>query len=160
MSSSDLRATILVIDDSAAYRSLLKGALIPAGFDVIEAADGEQGLKLASQYRPAAMTVDGILPGIHGPAVIRRVRLDPQIRTTPCLFLTGNEDLGTEIEALESGADAFAKKTQPLALIVARISAMVRASTTTCGSMRWCRSFATTVTTSSARTTAKLRSKK
>lgn len=128
MSGIHARPTILIIDDSALYRRALSLALTPAGFEVLEADDGEHGLKLAAQHRPAAMIVDGVLPGMDGPSVIRRVRLDPHIRSTPCLILTVDEDRSAEVHALESGADAFARKGQQMELIVARVKAMVRAS--------------------------------
>ncbi|HRE92220.1 MAG TPA: response regulator, partial [Myxococcota bacterium] len=63
---------ILVIDDSATYRGELREALEAAGYRVDEAETGELGLLKLSERRPDAVIVDGALPGIDGPTVVRR----------------------------------------------------------------------------------------
>jgi two-component system, NtrC family, sensor kinase len=121
--------TILVIDDSITFRESLKEALLEAGFDVLSAATGEDGLKLAADRRPAALIVDGMLPGIDGATVIRRARLDAVLRRVPCLLLTASEEGGgAEIAALEAGADAFVRKEEDIAVILARLRAMLRSA--------------------------------
>jgi DNA-binding response OmpR family regulator len=121
--------TILVIDDSITFRESLKEALLEAGFDVLIAATGEDGLKLAADRRPAALIVDGMLPGIDGATVIRRVRLDGVLRRVPCLLMTASEEGGgAEIAALEAGADTFVRKEEDIAVILARLRAMLRSA--------------------------------
>lgn len=65
-------STILVIDDSPTYRAALEEALQAAGFGVVTAGSGEDGLRIAAERRPTAVIVDGVLPGADGAAVIRR----------------------------------------------------------------------------------------
>lgn len=120
--------TLLLIDDSEPYRKALKIALESAGFSTLEADDGESGFKLAEQHRPDAVLVDSALPDIDGALVVRRLRLDPQLRRTPCILLTDSGDSIAEVRALDAGADSFVSKSQELDLIVARVSAMMRAS--------------------------------
>ena len=120
--------TVLVIDDSAAFREALKAALEAASYHVIECDSGEEGLRLASDRRPSAIVVDGQLPGIDGATVIRRIRLDAALRALPCLLLTASEDRGAEVHALDAGADAFVRKDEDIALIIARIKAVLRSA--------------------------------
>ena len=120
----DLR--ILVIDDSLTFREELADILRNRGYDVHTAESGEEGLRLAADLRPDAIVVDGQLPGMDGSAVIRRIRLDAALRTTPCLFLTASEDANGELRALEAGADTFLQKGDDEAVLLARLSAAVR----------------------------------
>src|SRR6185436_7093366 len=70
------RTLVLVIDDSPTFLHELGGALERAGYGVVTAASGEEGLQIAATRRPGALVVDGVLPGIDGATVIRRLRLD------------------------------------------------------------------------------------
>ncbi|HEY8088754.1 MAG TPA: response regulator, partial [Polyangiaceae bacterium] len=121
-------ATVLVIDDSATFREELRHALENAGYGVLTASSGEQGLRIAAGSRPTAVLVDGVLPGIDGTAVIRKIRLDAALRGTPCVLLTGSEGAATELRALDAGADAFIRKEEDLDVILARLAAVLRAS--------------------------------
>src|SRR5262249_26132482 len=115
--------TVLVIDDSVTFRSALAAALEDAGYHVLAAASGEQGLRMAADARPAAVIVDGHLPGIDGATVLRRLRADLALRRTPSLLLTSSEEPGAELGAFEAGADAFVRKDEEMAVILARLSA-------------------------------------
>ena len=119
-------APVLVIDDSATLREQLRELLAGAGYVVRCAATGEEGLRAAAQEPPAAVIVDGQLPGIDGATVIRRLRLDAALRDVPCLLLTSAEGTDTELQALDAGADAFVRKTDDLAVILAKLHAVLR----------------------------------
>ena len=120
---------VLLIEDSATFRAALRAALETAGYAVEEADSGEEGLRLAAVMRPSAVIVDGVLPGLDGAAIIRRLRSDPALRRTPCLLLTRSGVRRDELEALEAGADTYARKDEDLAIILARLAALLRAST-------------------------------
>ena len=120
--------TVLVIDDSVTFREALRAALEAASYRVIVCDSGEEGLRVASDRRPTAIVVDGQLPGIDGATVIRRIRLDAALRALPCLLLTASEDRTAEVYALDAGADAFVHKDDDIALIIARIKAMLRSA--------------------------------
>lgn len=121
-------ATILVIDDSLTFREQLCAALRERGYQVASAASGEEGLRSIAASRPAAVVVDGVLPGIDGAGVVRKLRLDARLRHIPCILLTGSGDTCDELGALDSGADAFVRKDDDLDLILARVSALLRRS--------------------------------
>jgi two-component system NtrC family sensor kinase len=122
--------TILVIDDSATFREALKAALEEACYKVLVAGTGEDGLRIAADQHPAAIIVDGVLPGIDGATVIRRIRLDAALRRLPCLLLTASEDGGAEVRALDAGADAFVRKEADVEVVLARLQAMLRSAGT------------------------------
>lgn len=121
-------ASILLIDDSLTFRHAFREALEAGGYSVLEAASGEEGLRLAGTQRPDAIVVDGVLPGIDGATVIRHVRLDAALRDVPCLLLTGSEARHAELVALDAGADAFIRKEDDVDAILARLAAMLRRS--------------------------------
>lgn len=125
---ADPRTTVLVIDDSVTFREQLRQLLEPEGYAVLTAASGEEGLRTAAERRPQAVIVDGIMPGIDGATVIRRMRLDPALRDTPCLLMTAADDYATEVQMLEAGADAFVRKQQDLAVVLAKLAAVLRTS--------------------------------
>jgi two-component system NtrC family sensor kinase len=120
-----VRDLVLIIDDSSTFRGELSDALTKAGFVTAVAANGNEGLRLAASTRPTAIVVDDVMPDIDGASVIRRLRLDPGLRTTPCLLLTASGQKDTEVRALEAGADGFIRK-DDLGLIVARVRALFR----------------------------------
>jgi PAS domain S-box-containing protein len=117
---------VLVIDDSVTFRNELKQSLEGAGYDVREAATGEEGLALAAADRPDAVVVDGMLPGIDGATVVRRLKSDTALRGTPCLLLTAAEGTKDELRALEAGADAYVRKSEDLGVILVRLAALLR----------------------------------
>jgi DNA-binding response OmpR family regulator len=120
--------TILVIDDSSTFRDELRRAFEGAGYRVLAASSGEEGLRIAARERPGAIVVDGVLPGIDGPTVIRRIRLDAALRGAACLLLTGSEDRGAELRALDAGADAFVRKEEDITVILAKVAAVLRST--------------------------------
>jgi two-component system NtrC family sensor kinase len=122
--------SILVIDDSVTFREELRRALERSGYGVITASSGEKGLRLAAVRRPAALIVDGVMPGMDGTTVIRRLRLDAALRGLPCLLLTASEEQGAELRALDAGADAFVRKDEDMDVILARLAAMLRTART------------------------------
>jgi len=120
--------TILVIDDSATFRMELRSSLEAAGYKVLLAPSGEEGLRAAADARPHGIIVDDVLPGVDGATVVRRLRLDAALRRIPCLLLTGSGDQSAELRALDSGADGFIRKEEDIAVILARLDAAVRAA--------------------------------
>lgn len=117
---------VLVIDDSATFRASLQNALEALGYMVSTSSSGEDGLRKAATLRPHAIIVDGVLPGIDGATVIRRLRTDTALRHTPCILLTASEDRSNEIRSLDAGADAYVRKESDQEFILARVAAVMR----------------------------------
>ncbi|GAA1621174.1 response regulator [Actinoplanes couchii] len=120
--------TILVIDDSVTFREQLRELLEPEGYAVLTATGGEEGLRMAADRRPNAIIVDGVMPVVDGATVIRRIRLDPALRDTPCLLMTAADDYATEMQMLDAGADAFVRKQQDMAVVLAKLAVVLRQS--------------------------------
>jgi two-component system NtrC family sensor kinase len=122
------RSAILIIDDSPTFREALRQALEGAGHAVVAAPSGEEGLRLAGSTHPTAIVVDSVMTGIDGATVIRQIRLDAALHTIPCVLLTGSESRESELRALDAGADAFVRKDEDMAVILARIAAVLRSA--------------------------------
>jgi two-component system, NtrC family, sensor kinase len=125
---------VLLIEESPTYREMLTSALQGDGYAVAAAASGEEGLQIAAARRPAAVIIDGQLPGIDGATVVRRMKLDAALRTMPCLLLTARDDPESELNALDAGADAFVRKNEDVQMILARLAAVLRTATSGAGS--------------------------
>jgi CheY-like chemotaxis protein len=86
--------TVLVIDDDPAIRDLVQRFLIREGFRVVVATGGEEGLRLARELRPDAITLDVLMPGLDGWAVLAALKADPALAEIPVIMLTMVDDRG------------------------------------------------------------------
>ncbi len=84
--------TVLVIDDEAAVRDLMQRFLAREGFRVVTAAGGEEGLRRARELRPDAITLDVMMPGMDGWAVLSALKADPDVADVPVIMLTIVDD--------------------------------------------------------------------
>jgi signal transduction histidine kinase/DNA-binding response OmpR family regulator len=84
--------TILVIDDDETARDLIKRSLSAQGFYVITAPDGSEGLRLAREIQPVAITLDVTMPGVDGWTVLGRLKEDPTTADIPVIMLTMVEE--------------------------------------------------------------------
>jgi len=80
--------TILVIEDDKFLRELISRKLTGEGFDVLEAVDGEEGIKKIKEGKPDLVLLDLILPSIDGFEVLTRVRDDPEVSSIPVIILS------------------------------------------------------------------------
>jgi GAF domain-containing protein/DNA-binding response OmpR family regulator len=84
--------TVLVIDDEAAVRDLMQRFLTKEGFRVVPAAGGDEGLRRARELRPDAITLDVMMPGMDGWAVLSALKADPDVADIPVIMLTIVDD--------------------------------------------------------------------
>jgi CheY-like chemotaxis protein len=84
--------TVLVIDDDAAVRDLMQRFLAKEGFRVVTASGGEEGLRRARELRPDAITLDVMMPGMDGWAVLSALKADPDVADIPVVMLTIVDD--------------------------------------------------------------------
>jgi CheY-like chemotaxis protein len=85
--------TILVVDDDPVIREILHRVLSKEGFGVITAARGEDGLRLARQVQPQAITLDVMMPGMDGWAVLSTLKADPALAGIPVILLSIVDDM-------------------------------------------------------------------
>jgi hypothetical protein len=95
--------TVLVIDDEATVRDLMQRFLTKEGFRVATASSGEEGLRRARELRPDAITLDVMMPGMDGWAVLTALKADPAVADIPVVMLTIVDDrnLGYALGAAE-----------------------------------------------------------
>ena len=116
-------ARILLIDDERAIRRLLRAALAAHGYEVLEAATGEEGLQNAATQHPDVIILDLGLPDLDGVQVTRRLREWTQ---TPILILSVRGSEEDKIAALDAGADDYLTKPFGTGELTARIRAALR----------------------------------
>ena len=94
--SSKERTTILVIDDDPVIHELMTRYLSKEGFRVVTAFNGEDGLQLARDMKPAAITLDVMMPGKDGWELLKAIKSDPALSDTPVIMVTihNNQELG------------------------------------------------------------------
>ncbi len=85
-------ATVLVVDDQASIRELLRLVLLRLGHDVITAADGAEGLAAARQHRPELVVSDVVMPGRSGLELLQDLAAEPRLRDTPVLLTSATAD--------------------------------------------------------------------
>lgn len=91
-SMSSGKDVVLVIDDDPSVRDLMERFLQKEGFQVETAASGEAGLRLAKELHPAAITLDVMMPGLDGWAVLTALKADPTVADIPVVMLTMMND--------------------------------------------------------------------
>jgi len=91
--------TILVVEDDTILRDLISQKLKKDNYEIVEAIDGEEGLKKAKEEKPDIILLDLILPGIDGFGVLEQIKKDPEIAKIPVVILS---NLGQK-EEIEKG---------------------------------------------------------
>jgi two-component system OmpR family response regulator len=119
---SPIRA--LVVDDEASLSDLLQMALRYEGWDVRTAADGQQALKTAREFRPDVVVLDIMMPNVDGMETLRRLRANGD--DVPVLFLTAKDNVDDRIAGLTSGGDDYVTKPFSLEEVVARLRGLLR----------------------------------
>ena len=109
---------ILVVEDQEDNRQILRDLLGNAGYEMIEAEDGEQALVQAAKHRPDLILMDIQLPLMDGLEATRRLKADPALRAIPVIVATSYALSGDEAKARAAGCDAYvAKPYSPRALL-------------------------------------------
>ena len=101
---------ILVVDDDDGLRHLVRMVLRREGFEVIEAADGEEALARAYDSQPTLVLLDVMMPGLDGFDVCRRLRSDLRTHRVPIVFVSAINDIRQRNELMKLGADDCIKK--------------------------------------------------
>ncbi len=149
MISRPLGSRILVVDDNTPARYAVSRTLRKDGFDVIEAATGQEALDLAESESPDLVLLDVNLPDIHGYEVARRLKSGKRTSTTPILHLSGSAVRSEDrIDGLTSGADAYLVEPVDPGELVANIRALLRLRNAETGLRRTAAMLATVIDSS------------
>ena len=115
---------ILVVDDEARMRKLVKDFLIKSKFDVLEAGDGEEAVDQFYENKDVALIIlDVMMPKMDGWEVVREIRKYSQV---PIIMLTAKSDEKDELLGFELGVDEYISKPFSPKILVARVEAILR----------------------------------
>ena len=118
--------TVLIVDDEPDILELLEYNLRKEGFEVVQAQNGAQGVKLALERLPDVIVLDIMMPEMDGFEACKAIRANPATAGIPVIFLTAKSGEIDEILGLELGADDFVQKPISPRLLVSRIKARIR----------------------------------
>jgi len=119
---------ILVVDDEERIRRLLRMYLEKEGYEIDEAASGEQALEMALNHNYALILLDLMLPVMDGLEVCQKLR---QAKATPVIMLTAKGEEGSRVQGFESGADDYVVKPFSPREVIYRVKAIIRRSSAT-----------------------------
>ena len=117
---------VLIVDDSAADRALLRTILGRAGYTVYEVAKGREAVQKAREVRPHIIILDVNLPDMSGLDVCRAIRADREIASVPVLMLTVRHDDTDVLAGLEAGADDYVAKDSAGAIVLGRVRRLIQ----------------------------------
>jgi two-component system, cell cycle response regulator DivK len=101
---------ILVVEDTDDNRRILRDVLTNAGFEVVEATDGEKGIAAAAEHRPDLILMDIQMPIIDGYEASRRIKANAELRHIPIIAITSFALAGDEEKTAAAGCDGYVPK--------------------------------------------------
>jgi two-component system cell cycle response regulator DivK len=101
---------ILIVEDQEDNRAIMRDLLSTAGYEVIEAVNGEDGVKLAQCERPDLILMDVQLPSIDGYEATRRIKGNAELKSIPIIAVTSYALSGDEAKARAAGCDGYVSK--------------------------------------------------
>ena len=116
-------ARVLVVDDEADIRHLVRELLERAGHDVVEAGDGSEGLRVFFSAQPDLVVLDVSMPGLDGWGTLERIR---ELSDVPVLMLTAQDGELAKVRGLRGGADDYVTKPFGRQELLARVEANLR----------------------------------
>jgi two-component system phosphate regulon response regulator PhoB len=118
--------TILVVDDEAPIRDMLRVALEMAEYNVVEASDAQEAHGIIIDSKPDLVLLDWMMPGTSGMELARRLKRDDVTRELPIVMLTAKGEEDNKVQGLEVGADDYITKPFSPRELVARLKAVLR----------------------------------
>ncbi|MEE8316230.1 MAG: response regulator [Syntrophobacteria bacterium] len=101
---------ILVVEDQEDNRRIMRDLLTSAGYEVIEAVTGEEGVAAAETHRPDLILMDIQLPGLDGYEATRQIKANPDLHHIPIIVVTSYALSGDDVKAFEAGCNAYVSK--------------------------------------------------
>jgi DNA-binding response OmpR family regulator len=101
---------LLIADDDEDILQLLSFRLERAGYEIVQARNGAEALRLAIELRPALAVLDVMMPGLTGFEVTRELRANEETRTMPIILLTAKAQASDVSQGMAAGADEYVKK--------------------------------------------------
>lgn len=119
---------LLIVEDEAPIRDMVRFALTRTGFELAEAANAREARLMIAEQRPDLILLDWMLPGESGVELLRQLRQDEMTKAVPVIMLTARVDEEDKVRGLEVGADDYIVKPFSPKELAARIKALLRRS--------------------------------
>ena len=123
---ADPRPMVLLVEDEGAQREVLAYNLEAEGFEVAQAANGEEALEAVAETSPDLILLDWMMPHVSGLEVCRRLKLRPETRNIPVIMLSARSEEVDKVRGLETGADDYVVKPYSVVELMARLKAHLR----------------------------------
>src|SRR6516225_3133056 len=117
---------ILIVDDNEMNRDILVTRLSTQGYELTQAADGEEALAAAKEQLPDLILLDVMMPKLNGIEVCRRLKGDANLPFMPIILVTAKADTKDIVNGLDAGADEYLTKPVDQAALVARVRSVLR----------------------------------
>ena len=117
---------ILVVEDTEDNRQILRDLLGMAGYEMIEAHDGAEGVSQATAHKPDLILMDIQMPVMDGYEATRRIKADPELKTIPIIAVTSYALSGDEDKARAAGCDDYITKPYSPRALLAKINQHLR----------------------------------
>lgn len=125
---SSKKPIVLIVEDEPAQREILTYNLEAEGFEVITAADGDEGLLLVNEMTPDVVLLDWMLPNTSGIEVCRQLKIKSATKAIPVIMLSARSEEVDRVRGLETGADDYVVKPYSVVELMARVRAQLRRS--------------------------------
>lgn len=120
----DKKEKVLIVDDEARMRKLIGDFLIASNFDILEASDGEEALKVFYENKGISLVIlDVMMPKLDGYETLKELRKDSKV---PVIMLTAKGEENDQLKGFVSGADDYVQKPFSPKVLIARINAILR----------------------------------
>ena len=115
------KTRILVVDDEPDIVKLLKSSLEAEGYEVLTAADGEEGFRMAQTEKPDLIILDLLLPKLNGYEVCTKLKQNSNTSQIPVIFVTSLDEMDEELKGFEVGGVDYITKPVIPELVLARV---------------------------------------
>jgi two-component system, cell cycle response regulator DivK len=122
------KGRILVVEDNPDNMTLITDVLSSLDYDVVQATDGEQGVKIAEAEKPNLILMDLSLPRMDGWTATRIIKANPEIKHIPIIALTAHAMVGDRERALEAGCNDYISKPINLRELASKLTQLMRSS--------------------------------
>lgn len=119
---------VMVVDDDSMARKILQVTLNGKGFEVIEATNGAEGLRIAYNENPDFIITDYMMPELDGLGLVRALKSNPKLSSIPVIMLTSKDEAESEIELMDAGVDDYLTKPANAQRLLARMGRLIKNS--------------------------------
>src|SRR3954454_6917775 len=117
---------LLIVEDSPTMRRVMRRFLQPGGYEIFEAGDGEEALRVAARERPDVILLDRQIPRLDGYGVLASLKTDPELSEVPVVLVTSHGEPEEVADGLRRGAHDYLRKPFEQPELVARVHAAMR----------------------------------